>query len=298
MASAVAAAALLPMASFAQTTNTNAQAQVQALLTQILALQAQLKTLVQQNGGTGGWHGSSTPPTDGGWGHNGGGPVPSGGGWGQQIGPSTGIGQSGMMSPGGMAKMACVTLTHDLHVGSQGDDVRKVQDMLASNPQFGFTGSTTGFFGPKTAQAMMHFQMSMGIASSSNGSVGPLTRGFFDRSCGMGMGHEMGSSTRSHMDGSEGMPQGGHADGAITANSGGTLSVNDRSGVSRKVIVGANTTIMIWNGTTTAPTIGTAGSLAVGLVIMAEGPVNADGSIQAAHIKVGFPKPPAPPQGQ
>ena len=56
--------------------------------------------------------------------------------------------------------------------------------MLGEDSENGFHGSPTGFFGPLTAQAMMKFQMRMGIASSTTGSVGPMTRGFFERECG------------------------------------------------------------------------------------------------------------------
>lgn len=101
--------------------------------------------------------------------------------------------------PGQMGKMACIALTRDLKVGSQGDDVRKLQDLLHDDDSAGFTASSTGFFGPMTAKAMARFQMHNGIASTTTGIVGRLTRGFFERACGKGVGNEhggmMGSTT-------------------------------------------------------------------------------------------------------
>ena len=91
------------------------------------------------------------------------------------------------MSPGQMGKMVCLRLVRDLRVGAQGDDVRKLQELLAQDPSVGFTASSTGFFGPMTAKALMRFQMNNGIASSTDGRVGTLTRGFFQRACGKGL---------------------------------------------------------------------------------------------------------------
>ena len=105
----------------------------------------------------------------------------------------------GGMPPGQLGKMVCIELNRDLKIGSQGDDVRKLQDMLRDSG-IGFTASSTGYFGPMTAKAMAYFQMKNGIASSTTGMVGSLTRGFFERACGKGLGNEhgegmMGSST-------------------------------------------------------------------------------------------------------
>jgi peptidoglycan hydrolase-like protein with peptidoglycan-binding domain len=208
--------------------------------------------------------------------------------------------------------MACVTLNRDLHIGSQGDDVKGLQDMLGQDPDSGFTGTSTGFFGSLTAQAMMHFQMHNGIASSTDGHVGPLTRGFFERRCGMGMDGSQG--TNEHVNGSTTPPMPGNEEGRggqntsggwgqgemhngsvsghITAVSGGNVTIQDASGASHTVVIGTNTTIMMWNGTSTPPTLSNAGSIAVGAVMVAEGTTNSDGSLQAIHIRVGFAPPP------
>lgn len=99
----------------------------------------------------------------------------------------------------------CAAPMRNLGIGSRGDEVRLVQQMLAQEPTSGFTGTTTGYYGPMTAQAMMRFQESYHIASSTNGSVGPVTRKFLEQRCGKvtnrlppvpGMG--MASGTPSH----------------------------------------------------------------------------------------------------
>jgi len=96
--------------------------------------------------------------------------------------------------PGQQGKAACIMLSRNLHEGDQGDDVKSIQDLLAEDPESGFTASSTGFFGPITAEAMRNFQMHNSIASSTDGSVGPLTRGFFERRCGEGLGNNRGNS--------------------------------------------------------------------------------------------------------
>lgn len=89
--------------------------------------------------------------------------------------------------PGQFAKQACITLMRDIGPGAQGEDVKKLQELLREDSEIGFTASSTGYFGPLTMRAMMKYQMKHGIASSTDGRVGPLTRGFFNRRCGLGL---------------------------------------------------------------------------------------------------------------
>jgi len=89
--------------------------------------------------------------------------------------------------PGQIGKIACIELGRNLRHGDRGDDVMKLQVMLRGDPENGFNVEPTGVFGPITMKAMMKFQMRMRIASSTDGSVGPLTRGFFNRACGKGL---------------------------------------------------------------------------------------------------------------
>lgn len=81
------------------------------------------------------------------------------------------------------AQGGCPSLTRDLQVGAQGDDVKQLQQFLGQDPTI-FQGSATGFFGPKTQQAVQQFQLKNGIASSSTGYVGARTRDFFQGHCG------------------------------------------------------------------------------------------------------------------
>lgn len=257
----VAAAIVLPLVSSAEattstSTSADVKAQIQALLDQIHALQLQLKALIASSTASGALHGTTT---------------------------NFGEGDHGMMPAGQMGKMACVTLSRNLGIGSHGDDVMKLQQMLADDPETEFKATATGFFGPMTARAMMKFQMHMGIASSSDGRVGPLTRGFFERSCGKGLENEHGT-----------MMKGGAISGTITVNIGSSITIQNKQGTSRIVNVSATTTIQVWVSATSSPTTGTIADLIVGKMAAAEGTPNSDGSINAKHIKVGPAMPPKP----
>lgn len=91
------------------------------------------------------------------------------------------------MATGQMAKMRCLALKRNLNVGSQGTDVAELQKFLKERPEAGFTASSTGYYGMKTAEAMRRFQVANGIASTTSGNVGPMTRGFIERHCGVGL---------------------------------------------------------------------------------------------------------------
>jgi peptidoglycan hydrolase-like protein with peptidoglycan-binding domain len=95
---------------------------------------------------------------------------------------------------GGMGAMRCLPIMRNLSQGASGDDVTSLQQTLVDDG-FLSASSTTGFFGPLTARAVMQMQVRFGIASSSTGFVGPLTRGFLRGGCGEGQGGAMGSST-------------------------------------------------------------------------------------------------------
>jgi peptidoglycan hydrolase-like protein with peptidoglycan-binding domain len=268
IAAFVAAIMFAPLLTAAQTTS-DTQAQMQAILSQIKALQEQLRTLVGSSTGTG-----QKPWMQG----------------------------EGEMNRGQMGKMVCIGLQRNLRQGMQGDDVKKLQDML-SQEDVGFTASPNGFFGPMTARAMVKFQMKMGIASSTDGSVGPMTRGFFERRCGKGL-----------MQGNDGMMQGPNgmrpekdimmkgagAMGTIASVSGLSFTVTTQNGEMKTVTFTASTTIQVFTGTTTPPSSGSAADITVGKQVMAGGKTNANGTIEAMHIGIGFPKPPMMPgmQGQ
>ncbi len=248
VAGLVVATAIMPLFAFADTSDL--QSQIQSLLSQIKALQEQIRTLIASSSGAGtgdGWKiGSTTPPS-----------------WKDT---------SNNVPPGQIGKMTCVTIARNLRVGSHGEDVKNLQQILSQDSESGFQGSATGFFGPLTAQAVMKFQKRMGIASSTDGSVGTLTRGFFERQCGA-------------------MPS--IISGTITASGGSTITIQNKENKSVIVNITASTTIKIFSGTSTPPTTGTTSDLVVGKTAVADGPKNADGSIQAVHIAVGMvPMPP------
>ncbi len=262
----IVASAMIPL--FASAQATDVQSQIQSLLSQIQALQQQIKTLLASSTNTepigiSPTQGSSTPPWEG-------------------------VIRNGMMPPGQIGKMACITLNRNLGIGSHGDDVKNLQQMLQQDPESNFHGSATGFFGPMTAKAMMMYQMHMGIASSSTGEVGPMTRSFLERQCGKGLTGGMNA-------GSNDMMRGPGVSGTITANSGSSITIQNKDGKSIVVNVSASTTIMVWNGTSTPPTAGTISDLVVGKVAAAQGQPNSDGSLNAMNIKVGTPPPPPPP---
>lgn len=94
------------------------------------------------------------------------------------------------LRPGKAAKAACIELRRNLTLGATGDDVKKLQDLLREDDFAEFTAASTGFFGPMTMRAMARYQEKHGIASTTTGYVGPLTRAFLMRSCGKGLDGE------------------------------------------------------------------------------------------------------------
>ncbi len=212
------------------------------------------------------------------------------------------------LPPGQMGKMACITLSRNLGPGSKGDDVKKLQKFLSEDKDTEFTANTTGVFGPATARAMMKFQIKNGIASSSRGSVGPMTRGFFERNCGRGLSDDHDNRGNHDNEGNHGgqQAQGTHLGGSITAVSGSSITVLDHDGKSVVVTVSASTTILVFaapTGSSTAtamppvPSVGTIADLLVGKMVRVEGMVNTDGSVNALHINVGMLPPPQGHEG-
>ena len=82
-------------------------------------------------------------------------------------------------------------LERSLSVGVSGDDVKRLQEFLNSDPAteivssgIGSKGNETGYYGPMTAEAVGKFQIKHGIVSDSNdagyGVVGPRTMAMID----------------------------------------------------------------------------------------------------------------------
>ena len=240
IAGAIIAAAMLPVLASAQTADVKTQ--MQALLSQIQALQLQLKNLMASS--------------------------------------SVGVmmkRDGDNMPPGQVAKAMCIQLARNLRVGMSGDDVRSLQEMLREDKENGFMSNATGFFGPMTARAMAKFQMRMGITSSTDGAVGPLTRGYFERTCGKGLGKTDDDADKSRK-----------IAGEITAVTTSSITIKSGNGDSRLVNITASTTIQVYSAATSTPTIGTMADLTVGKRASAAGTPNADGSLTALEVKVGM----------
>lgn len=63
-------------------------------------------------------------------------------------------------------------IARTLRQGDKGDDVKLLQQMLSTDPSI-YSGEVTGYYGPKTAEAMKHLQEKMGLERVGN--VGPKT---------------------------------------------------------------------------------------------------------------------------
>src|SRR3989344_6118598 len=66
----------------------------------------------------------------------------------------------------------CAILNRNLSQGTQGDDVRGLQEFL--NAEGYLSANATGYFGPMTANAVARWQASQGV--SAVGSMGPMSR--------------------------------------------------------------------------------------------------------------------------
>jgi peptidoglycan hydrolase-like protein with peptidoglycan-binding domain len=193
----------------------------------------------------------------------------------------------------GTSPMNCPELKRDLSIGSRGDDVRAIQGVLAQDPTI-FAGTTTGFFGTETAKGMMRFQKKFGIASSSTGFVGKLTREFFGKKCPPaitkstnGGKNERSMDTRRRVSG-----------GVVSANSGTTLSITAMDGSTKTVNLTVNTVFLKWVGTTSPVVVAVASDVTVGSFIIVEGREVSMGVFTATTVRIGFPMPPKDDQGR
>ena len=69
--------------------------------------------------------------------------------------------------------------TYGLDIGMQNDDVKRLQQLLATDSEIYPEGLTTGYFGPLTQSAVQKFQTKYGLAQEGDpgyGYVGPKTR--------------------------------------------------------------------------------------------------------------------------
>ena len=96
-----------------------------------------------------------------------------------------------------MPPRACPSIVRHLKIGSSGSDVSGLQEFLG--------GDVTGYFGPKTAERVKHWQIEHGViatgtpATGGAGVIGPKTRVVLVREmqkfCGIGQFRNDSSAT-------------------------------------------------------------------------------------------------------
>ena len=69
-------------------------------------------------------------------------------------------------------------LTKDLSYGATNDDIARIQRLLATDPAIYEYGQATGFFGPKTQEAIRNLQRRFGL--DPVGVIGPATTAIFE----------------------------------------------------------------------------------------------------------------------
>lgn len=84
------------------------------------------------------------------------------------------LGTQGAMKTEVEADDGGVQIVSRLRLGSSGEEVRALQELLAKDAMLYPDGLVTGFFGPKTAEAVKRLQAKYGLEAV--GEVGPLTR--------------------------------------------------------------------------------------------------------------------------
>lgn len=76
--------------------------------------------------------------------------------------------------------MADVIFNQDLEKEMKNDDIRRLQELLATDPEVYPEALITGYFGDKTEEAVKHFQLKHGVIQTPDddgaGRVGPKTR--------------------------------------------------------------------------------------------------------------------------
>lgn len=101
----------------------------------------------------------------------------------------------------------CFQFNRDLHQGDDGDDVKELQQKLSSDPTILPPGLITGFFGPRTEEALKKFQEKFGIASTGTGFFGPKSREHLRSECSSGDNdHDGISNANDSDDDNDGIP--------------------------------------------------------------------------------------------
>lgn len=92
---------------------------------------------------------------------------------------------------------ADTVITHTLIIGVRGKEVEDLQKILTADDSE-YTAGITGYFGPATRAAVIRFQAKYGIATSSEGIVGPKTRAFIASHCGTTVQTYVGIEGKEH----------------------------------------------------------------------------------------------------
>src|SRR3989338_11354880 len=76
--------------------------------------------------------------------------------------------------------MVNAIFNQDLEKGMKNDDIRRLQEFLATNPEVSPEALVTGYYGDKTEEAVKRFQLKHGVIQALGddgaGRVGPKTR--------------------------------------------------------------------------------------------------------------------------
>lgn len=82
--------------------------------------------------------------------------------------------------PSPVAAAVSPVFTNSLQKGARSDDVKRLQQLLATDSEIYPEGTTSGYYGTLTEKAVQKFQMKYGVVSSPSdagyGSIGPKTR--------------------------------------------------------------------------------------------------------------------------
>lgn len=238
--------ALVPVLASADTVS-DLQAQIQNLMRQLKSLQQQLSQAQASSTGT------TTPWNKPRWGN---------------ASSTTGM-------PPGLSD--CPEIKRELKRGMRGDDVTAVQQFLQQNPQSGFTGQPTGFFGEVTERAMKKMKGVMGVGQSED------LRSLM-KDC---MKERREDRKEERWEDRQGMGEIVRGMIAGTVQSVGTNSfivVVPMSSTTRIVTTTASTTFEVKSSATSAATTGSIVNIAVGAMVIVRGQVQADKSITAASV--------------
>ena len=183
----------------------------------------------------------------------------------------------------------CPQIVRNLGIGSQGDDVKQLQKMLALDTSL-YTGGVTGYFGQQTAKSVAKFQVKSGISTSGKGFVGPQTREFLVKKCFPIIVSTIDTTTYISTSTNQSYIPDFLLYGTVLANSGSniTLLLGDNS--TKIVMISVSTSLVRSNGPNGgSPTVLSMSNIPVGQYIMFAGHKNSDGTLQATTIETNVP---------